>query len=70
MSERGDVFAAIADLISKGHGKKEGYKPDQAVDFCKRRQTVVMSLQRNSWDTNRGGFCDERTVDNGQNIWK
>ena len=33
MSERGDVFAAIADLISKGHGKKEGYKPDQAVDF-------------------------------------
>ena len=31
---------------------------------------VVMSLQRNSWDTNRGGFCDERTVDNGQNIWK
>lgn len=33
MSERGDVFAAIADLISKGHGKKEGYKPNQAVDF-------------------------------------
>lgn len=33
MSERGDVFAAIADLISKGHGKKEGYKPKQAVDF-------------------------------------
>ena len=27
------MFAAIADLISKGHGKKEGYKPNQAVDF-------------------------------------